>query len=842
MRIVIDMQGMQTGSRHRGIGRYTLSLAKGIVRNRGEHEIILALNGLFPDTIETIRAAFEGLLPQENIRVWEGPGPVLEMHQENTWRRAASERIRESFLASLMPDFILLTTLFEGFGDDFVASVGTLDHCTPTAVILYDLIPLMNREVYLADPATLAWYQNKVSHCKRAQLLLSISESSRQEALEYLGSMEDAVVNISSAIDSNFRPLQLSVSQQEQLRSKFGLLKDYLMYSGATDYRKNHLKLIKAYAQLPQEIRSRHQLAFVGGLPDDHRSSFLNHAAQCGLGEDELIITGRVTDDEMIALYNLCKAFVFPSWHEGFGLPALEAMSCGRAVIASNTSSLPEVVGYPDALFDPFDEHSMTDKIAHVLLDDKFRADLERHCFERSKKFSWGDTAKRSIAAMENHHEQFGSSQRNHTALNDSDTLRKLLIESIAELSFPFNDNDLFSAAEAIAQNQRTNNKPQLLVDISELSQHDAKTGIQRVTRSVLCELLNNPPGGWQVVPVYAKNDEGYRYARRFTQQLLGLEQGKSIDDPVEYHANDVFLGLDLLHPSIASFNRDFYRSLRNYGAKVFFVVYDILPILLPQHANDGVSEGHTEWMNVVAQSDGAVCISKAVADEVDAWMKEHSLPRLRPFNISWFHLGADVRNSVPSYGVPDDADMVLNAIKACPSFLSVGTIEPRKGHSQTLAAFEQLWAGGFEANLIFVGNQGWKVEALIEKIRQHPELGKRLFWLEGISDEYLEMIYAASCCLIAASEGEGFGLPLIEAAQHNLPIVARDIPVFREVAGEHAFYFSGNEPAALASAINDWLKRYQENRHPLTDSMPWLTWSQSTKQLLQAIEITILE
>ncbi|WP_115760418.1 glycosyltransferase, partial [Escherichia coli] len=87
-----------------------------------------------------------------------------------------------------------------------------------------------------------------------------------------------------------------------------------------------------------------------------------------------------------------------------------------------------------------------------------------------------------------------------------------------------------------------------------------------------------------------------------------------------------------------------------------------------------------------------------------------------------------------------------------------------------------------------------------------HAERNRRLFWLDGVSDEYLEKIYAASDCLIAASEGEGFGLPLIEAAQHKLPIIARDIPVFREVAGNHALYFSGATPDTLANAVKEWL------------------------------------
>ena len=125
MRILIDMQGTQTGSRHRGIGRYTLSLVRAIILNKSKHEIILIVNGLFPETIEGIRAAFEDILPQKNIRVWDAPGSVAEINLENTWRRNISECIREAFIKSLNPDIVLLTTLFEGFGDNFVASIET---------------------------------------------------------------------------------------------------------------------------------------------------------------------------------------------------------------------------------------------------------------------------------------------------------------------------------------------------------------------------------------------------------------------------------------------------------------------------------------------------------------------------------------------------------------------------------------------------------------------------------------------------------------------------------------------------------------------------------------------
>jgi glycosyltransferase involved in cell wall biosynthesis len=249
-----------------------------------------------------------------------------------------------------------------------------------------------------------------------------------------------------------------------------------------------------------------------------------------------------------------------------------------------------------------------------------------------------------------------------------------------------------------------------------------------------------------------------------------------------------------------------------------------------------GAEKSHHAWLTVVAESDGCVCISKTVADELLDWFKAYGSTRQRPFKIDWFHLGADVENSRPSLGLPNEAGQVLDQLSTCPTFLTVGTIESRKGQAQTLAAFEQLWSQGIQVNLVIVGKQGWMVENLVEKLRNHPERSKRLFWLEGISDEYLEKVYAASTCLIAPSEGEGFGLPLIEAAQHKLPIIARDIPVFREVAGEYAYYFSGLKANDLEETIKKWLKLNEKEQAPTSENLPWLTWEQSTKQLLANI------
>ena len=169
-----------------------------------------------------------------------------------------------------------------------------------------------------------------------------------------------------------------------------------------------------------------------------------------------------------------------------------------------------------------------------------------------------------------------------------------------------------------------------------------------------------------------------------------------------------------------------------------------------------------------------------------------------------------------------------------------VGTLEPRKNHQLILDVFDQLLLDKQDINLVIVGKAGWLIDELVDEITEHSEFGQRLFWLDSISDEFLDKIYAACSCLVAASEGEGFGLPLIEASQHQLPIIARDISVFREVAGEFATYFSGLDDAALALCINDWLELHSQGKILDSENMPRLTWRESTEVLLATMGLEL--
>src|SRR5437763_10207724 len=152
MRIVIDLQGAQSESRYRGIGRYSLALALGVARNAGAHEVWLVLNAALGSAIDDIRQAFTGLVPAERICVFDIAGPTAEVHADNTPRARAAELLREHAIAQLQPDAVLVTSLFEGYVDDTIVSIGRFTDGAATAAVLYDLIPFLNPEQYLRPP------------------------------------------------------------------------------------------------------------------------------------------------------------------------------------------------------------------------------------------------------------------------------------------------------------------------------------------------------------------------------------------------------------------------------------------------------------------------------------------------------------------------------------------------------------------------------------------------------------------------------------------------------------------------------------------------------------------
>ncbi|MBZ4219280.1 MAG: glycosyltransferase [Chlorobium sp.] len=381
--------------------------------------------------------------------------------------------------------------------------------------------------------------------------------------------------------------------------------------------------------------------------------------------------------------------------------------------------------------------------------------------------------------------------------------------------------------------------RQQLFIDVSVLVRHDTKTGIQRVVRSVLMELLEHPPEGLCIEPVYLELDElgvFYRYARHFTRNLTDRDSLSPFmqDTPIEINKGDIFLGLDLCYH--VRHGRNFFKRFRQAGGRVYFVVYDLLPILFPHFFPKKSARQQREWIRVVAENDGVLCISRAVADDVKKLFDRIQPFRYTPFHIGWFHLGADIEQSLPTQGLPYGFEKDLLKLAAATTILMVGTVEPRKAHLLVLKAFEILWLTGTRANLIIVGKKGWLVKKVANRMKRHNKLNPRFYWYQGLSDEALLQLYARVDGVMMASEGEGFGLPLIEAAQYGCPILARDLPVFREVADGYATYFSGNSPVKLASVLKSWIGKLKSGSAPQSSEMSWMTWKESADQIIKLL------
>lgn len=1202
MRIVIDLQGAQSESRHRGIGRHTSALVQAFARLACErHELWIVANAQLGH-IDEIKAAFGNYVPVDRIVAFTIPSPVAAMDASNLPRADAAELVRENVLRDLSPDIVWTSSLFEGWVDDTVTSIGRLPMDCLQVVTLYDLIPLSDKDRHLSNPEVCQWYFRKLSYLERADALLAISEYARNEAIDLLDIAPERVHTISSAVESQFRVLN---EIERQRLDTFGYPdKPFVLYFGGYDDRKNVELLVRAYAKMPKEVRSGHYLMLAGKITPTQESTLRSFSATLGLSDGEVQFTGRISDEQLVVLCNRCSLFVFPSLQEGFGLPVLEAMACGAPVLAANATSLPEVVGREDMLFDPVDAVGLANKMAAVLQDAALSEALRAHGLAQSRKFSWGASAQRvldafesiekrrqsdnrrpsisshrprlafvsplppersgiadysaellpslarhydidvvvsqdevtdpwvlsnypvrSVAWFSDHADQFdrilyhfgnsafhlhqfelmrrhpgtvvmhdsfigalsrwraihaGSDQpylqrlyqshgyralvddhvkgrdwtaqnypsswevlehaagvlvhsryaieqvrhfygehgaremrripfpkrrrsevreesrrslgiapndfvvcsfgmvaptklndrllsawlksslssdaqchlvfvgENHgaqygsdlqAAMRSSDSSARIritgfvdeakyhawleaadlavqlrsesrgetsaavfdclaqgvpvvvnahatfaeldrdavmmvpddfrddqLVDAIQSLySHPerrqmmvararqlidtdhhhsqvseqyaeaieyfakhhvlslerelgraladvpnMSDGDLWKVAAAIRHNRRPHCRATIFVDVTAVVRADHKTGIERVTRNIARQMLLSETIEARVELVRFAGG-GYVYARDYACALLDIPSLELPEEPIDIASGDMFFGLDWVADIVPS-NQALFESWRDRGVSVHFMVYDLLPVLRPEFFPPGIEGMHANWLRSIGVcADGLVCISKTVAGELSHWLAAQRVPRVTPLRIGYSYLGAElevVRAPIDVASIGPQSAEVVDCMRINRALLMVGTIEPRKGHKQALDAFECLWASGSDIQLVIVGKLGWMMDDLEKRIESHPEYGRRLHWLRGINDDELRAVYAAAKGLLVASEGEGFGLPIIEAASYGIPVIARDIPIFREVAGDNVGYFSGNSGDELAAAIRHWLER----------------------------------
>jgi glycosyltransferase involved in cell wall biosynthesis len=1244
---VIDMQGAQSASRHRGIGRYTESLVRNLLRKPGGRRITLLFNGSFPSSVNRWRELIAAEGWDVAVRVWHPPGAVSFCDPNNLARTRIAEELYQAVVTHLEPDGLLVTSLFEGFVDDAVISLTDLGHIA-VGVVHYDLVPWVNKADYLdSNPSYAHFYQHRLTDLHEAGGLLAISDYSGREATKCLEIDPKKVTVISSDADPVFHegavPAELPGCLQDR-----GLTAGFILYVGGVDPRKNLECLLKAVGQLPAPLQEAHPLVCVGKLTAMEAKKLRAQAEELGVRSTRLVLLDDVEDDTLIALYGHCGVFVFPSRHEGFGLPPLEAMRCGAPVLAANSTSLPEVVANQEALFDPDDPSELEGLMQRVLTDQAFRDRLVARGQEASARFSWDATAERAwqaldaiaqgddhqplgedrplevkptlafvsplppartgiadysaelldalsahydlvlvtdqqavdesiprrfgpirstrwlrenadrsidrvlyqvgnstfhveaddlldvvpgvvtlhdfflgglflrrpprpeqgspwhVAAFESHGylpwaqaptasddelinewpcswpmieralgivvhsrhaieladawyrpatgEQWdviphlrvlpekiarssarrrlgiaegeflvccfgliGPSKRNlelieawaasrphedkaarlvfvgqnhggeygdeiqrrmaraggaarieitgwadrdqfqdylqaadmavqlrgdsrgetsgtvldamahglPVVVNAHGSMAELPTKAVAMLPDRFAPDELTTVIDRLYTETETRqelghqarewivshhdparcaeryanaiesgyrradrgierlmhrlnresataelaledrlqlaqaldrsfpvppSKPRLLIDVTATATTDRYTGIERVARALARAYLQHPPAGYRVEPICLVFHGGqwvYQAAHEFAAQLLGIKTPPVTKAIVEPSEGDHVLVADLSgHSFIQAAEQGVFAQCRARGAKVAAIVFDLLPITLPDCFPPGADQGHREWLDRVVEFDATVAISQSVSMEVEKWVKANRPDRVDALANTWFHLGADIDGALPTKGLPAKFEAALESLRAAPTFLMVGTIEPRKRYAEVLDAFERLWAAGHDFNLVIVGSEGWRglprsdrrdIPETIERLRHHPERGARLHWFSGLSDEALGRLYEVADWLVAASADEGFGLPLIEAAHHGLPVLARDIPVFHEVAAPGTRFFGGPGSPSLDTTIVE-ASRYRPNAEDVRGARASLSWEESAQMLWSRI------
>lgn len=734
MRLLIDLQALQNESRERGIGRYVKSLFDALA-SRDDIEIYGLLNGAMESTLEYAYNRVIQRIDPNRVLVFPGIKDTCEHISENKHRRLIGEGAYEAFVSQAGCDAILVGSAVEGFGDDTCLSLRDPTATYLKSVVLYDLIPLFDPDKYLGCSKTKAWYANRILQLEAADLTLAISESSRKEALSFLGAPERSSVSISTAIDTKLFNANGSVN--EKVLAKFSITKPFLMHTSAIEPRKNFDGLLKAFAKLPSDVRKNHQLLFVGNVSEEMENYLRSIADLDSIPQSDLLIPGFVSDEDLASLYRLCRLFVFPSFHEGFGLPALEAMACGCPAIGSNITSIPEVIGDASYTFDPANPAEISSLMVRLLTDDSAWRKAKKHALKHAATFSWDVIADRAVAALK---EKLSGKPSPRPAYPSAKRMAAHVAERVDLNGLPPSDLEALARCLAAAENE-------LITKLASSCQTKSKT--------------------WRIEGPF---DSTYSLAlvNRETARAMAKLGWKmalhSSEGPGDFPANPDFLAansdLAAMHDRAAkvSQKRSFAVSRLLYPPRVADMAGQINALHHYAWEESGFPHAWVDDFNA------SLNMMTALSTHVEKIMIDNGVSV--PMATSgcgvdhWDRIEPD-----PSYKV--------NARSF--RFLHVSSCFPRKGVDALLAAYGEAFSIEDDVSLIiktFDNPHNEVREMLAELQARNPQYPHVVMIFGDISDAELKALYGQCQVMVGPSFAEGYGLPFAEAMLTGIPVI----------------------------------------------------------------------
>jgi glycosyltransferase involved in cell wall biosynthesis len=372
----IGINGLFLNRPTTGTGQYLLELLPELLQRDTQNEYAL----IFPRGIDApLGLARASLHPQHVALNMLGENFAKLWFEQITFARACQ---RERIDLAHVPHF-----------------ASPLFPATRTVVTIHDVIPML-LPLYRGSVLVRAYTQLVAMAAQRADAIIADSECSKRDIVRLLGVDAARVHVVYLAANKRYQPVLDTTS----VIKKYSLPAKYLLYLGGFDQRKNVRVIIEAFAQLREFYDVGYRLVFAGVNLGSDSAFFPNPqriARESGLPDDAIHFTGWVDEADKPALYSGATAFLFPSVYEGFGLPPLEAMACGVPVIASNASSLPEIVGDAAIQVDPNDVNAWAEATRTVLRDPLKRATMQLHSMHQARKFLWKKTAEQTLAVYE---------------------------------------------------------------------------------------------------------------------------------------------------------------------------------------------------------------------------------------------------------------------------------------------------------------------------------------------------------------------------------------------------------------------------------------------------------
>lgn len=375
MRIVIDA-GPTAESVKSGVAFYTLNLVNNILKLDENNEYIMY--GLNP-TCNYLFKEFKNTKIR-NISEFFVSKPLWYY-----WTYLSS-----SFIPNIMQDK----------PDIYFSTYPALPpYCpSPKIITVYDLTPIVLKSAYRLR-FRLTFSMRLKQAFKQASKIIVISESTKNDLINIFKDDRNKIDIIYPGYDKEtFKP-DYPKELIDQSLSKYGIKGSYILYAGTLEPKKNISRLIESFSILKKNNMITHKLVLTG--KKSWRTNLIFETIDKFSLKEEIIFTDYVPEKDLALIMSGADLFIFPSLHEGFGIPPLEAMACGTPVITSNTSSLPEVVGDAGILINPYDIQQMADAIYKVLSDHNLRAEMTQKGLERAKLFSWEESAGKMLAIFE---------------------------------------------------------------------------------------------------------------------------------------------------------------------------------------------------------------------------------------------------------------------------------------------------------------------------------------------------------------------------------------------------------------------------------------------------------